>query len=130
MLVAVYGTLRKGQSNYKYHLEDADYLGEFQSEPIYNLYNINNVFPGLKKGGQTSITMEVYDIDEAILEGIDRLEGYNKDRDTNHYTRSTIVTPYGPAFTYFYESVIVDDEIIDSGDWIEYEAVNKIKRYV
>lgn len=124
MKIAVYGTLRKNQSNNSC-LEGATLLGEFESDPIYTMYSVYDNYPALKENGYTSIKFEVYDIKSRtdILKRIDQLEGFiNKNNKNNHYNRKIIETPYGKAFVY----IINDNEKysklkkIITGDWVDY----------
>lgn len=123
ILVAVYGTLRRGFHNYNACLKDDDveYMGEYQTEPIYNMYSVGGFFPALTKDGYTSVTMEVFEVDKNTLERLDLLEGYDAEYDRdNHYNREPIITPYGNAFTYFYNQDTKSLRLILSGDWKEY----------
>ena len=95
-LVAVYGSLRKKQSNYEYHLSNSTYKGTFTTEPEYTMHSLS-YYPGLKLNGNTSIVMEVYEVDEKTLTNLNRLEGYHP-----------------------------KENIIINGDWIEYLNYKKI----
>ena len=126
MLIAVYGSLRKGFGNNNI-IESAIYKGEFDTKPEYSLYAVSPSFPGLKENGTTSIRMEVYEVDEHTLSRVNMLEGYNENRNsrTNHYNRITITTPFGKAYAYIYNSGVGTHELIESGDWKEYKENNK-----
>ena len=117
ILVAVYGSLRKGMGNHDYFLGKANYLGEFQTEPIYSLYGLGG-FPGLKLNGSSSIIMEVYEVTPLEASRIDGLEGYDKESDDNtFYDKITINTPWGEASTYLYVPNVSEDKFVESGDW-------------
>ena len=73
-LVAVYGSLRKTMSNHQYYLSDSEYKGTFSTEPEYTLHSLQ-WYPGLKLNGNTSVVMEVYEVDEKTLTNLNRLEG-------------------------------------------------------
>ncbi len=122
-LVAVYGSLRKGLHNYK-NLEfdtKAKLLGEFQTEPVYTLYDTGASFPGLKEDGSTSITMEVYEVDEKLNKTVEQLEGYEEgSEDFNHYNKVEIETPFGLASTYIYNYSIEGMAEVEGGDWTDY----------
>ena len=124
-LVAVYGSLRKGFGNH-YLLKDSKYLGEYDTEPIYDMYSISS-FPGLVTGGNTSIKMEVYEVDRPTLVRLNQLEGYIcDDHVNNHYNRISINTPYGEAYTYTYNYSIDTKVKVESGDWKTFrENLNK-----
>jgi|SRR5690606_25917347 len=118
MKVAVYGTLRKdGTANNLIKKENGKYLGRFQSEPLYKMLDNNGNFPCLLKGGSTSITMEVYDLNMASIKVLDAYEGV----DSGLYERSTIETPFGRAFCYFFTKDISNMNTVIEGDWIEYK---------
>ena len=118
ILVAVYGSLRKGLGNHRL-LENAKYLGDFETEPIFSLYSLGS-FPGLKKEGTTSVTMEVYEVTPIEANRIDQLEGYVPGRESTFYDKIPIETPYGEASVYIYVDRIPDARLVPSGDWKQY----------
>ncbi len=126
--VAVYGSLRKGLGNHNYFLKNAKYLGEFKTEPIYSLYSLGG-YPGLKENGSTSVTMEVYEVNEQEAEAIDRLEGYSSNRQSTFYDKEIINTPYGEAGVYIYVNSIPENRLVKSGDWKEYMSETIGSRY-
>ena len=115
-LVCVYGTLRKGAGNHKHFLRDAEFKGEFSSEPTYNLYNLGG-FPGLKENGNTSVKMEIYAVNDAEAALVDSLEGYRKDRAPHFYDKKDVETPWGTASVYIYVREANQNDLIESGDW-------------
>ena len=119
-LVAVYGSLRKKQSNYEYYLSSSVYKGTFSTEPEYTLHSLT-YYPGLKLNGNTSVVMEVYEVDESTLETLNRLEGYRPNEKSTFYDRIGINTPWGKAFTYIYVAELSKESIVESGDWSEYK---------
>lgn len=123
--VAVYGSLRKNMYNHESYLGKSKLLGTFETEPIYNLYDVG-AFPGLKKEGDTSITMEVYEVDLVTLKRLNNLEGYNPASPKNDfYDRELIETPYGEAFLYFYVPHIEESRKIDHGNWVVHCEIKK-----
>jgi gamma-glutamylcyclotransferase (GGCT)/AIG2-like uncharacterized protein YtfP len=129
MKVAVYGTLKYGCSNHSNYLSKSKFIGEYETEPIYKFYSINDFYPAIKEGGYSSILMEVYEVTDEQLKKIDGLEGYNKNTPkTSLYDRVEINTPYGKAYTYLYNNGIHGKEITDTNDWREYKKfVNLIQ---
>lgn len=126
-LVAVYGSLRKNMGNHGL-LENAEYLGEFTTEPIYNLHSLGG-FPGLKKGGNTAVVMEVYEVDEPTARRVDALEGYDPNsNDNTFYDKEMIETPYGEAGVYFYVRDLRPESIVESGDWRQFRE-QRIKSF-
>ena len=123
-LVAVYGSLRKKQSNYEYHLSNSTYKGTFTTEPEYTMHPLS-YYPALKLNGNHSIVMEVYEVDEDTLKNLNRLEGYYPGEKSTFYDRIEINTPWGKAFTYIYVIELSKDSIVESGDWVTYKNEQK-----
>ena len=125
-LVSVYGTLRKGCSNHGY-ICNGEYMGSFESKPIFSMYSVSNIYPALKLGGTTSVKLEVYEVDDEVLKKLDGLEGYIPEGKHNLYDRKKIFTPYGESLIYIYNHGTNDLQKVTSGDWKEFESTNKIK---
>ena len=123
-LVAVYGSLRKKQSNYEYHLSNSTYKGTFTTEPEYTMHSLS-YYPGLKLNGNHSIVMEVYEVDEDTLKNLNRLEGYYPGEKSTFYDRIEIDTPWGRAFTYIYVNELSKESIVESGDWVGFKNKEK-----
>lgn len=116
ILVAVYGSLRKNMGNHRL-LENANYLGEFKTEPIFSLYSLGG-YPGLKENGETSVTMEVYEVTPEEARRVDNLEGYTPGSKYNDfYDKIFINTPYGEAGTYIYVPSVNQRTLVESGNW-------------
>lgn len=73
-LVFVYGTLLSGEPNHEV-LADAEYLGRGATEPVFDMVSLG-AFPAIVSGGRTSITGEVYRVNQGTLAALDRLEGH------------------------------------------------------
>ena len=114
-LVAVYGSLRKGFGNHRL-LKNAEYLGTFNSEPIYDLKDLGS-FPGLKHGGNTSVKMEVYAVTDEEAYMVDCLEGYTPGGNNTFYDKETISTPFGDAGVYIYVRSLDNYPLVESGDY-------------
>ena len=123
-LVSCYGSLRRGMGNHQYHLSDSEYKGTFTTEPEYTLHSLQ-WYPGLKLNGNTSVVMEVYEVDEETLKNLNRLEGYCPGEKSTFYDRIEIDTPWGKAFTYIYVNELSKDSIVESGDWVEFKNKEK-----
>ena len=123
-LVSCYGSLRRGMSNHQYYLSSSEYKGTFSTEPEYTLHSLS-YYPGLKLDGNTSIVMEVYEVDEETLKNLNRLEGYYPGEKSTFYDRIEIDTPWGKAFTYIYVNELSKDSIVESGDWVAYKNEEK-----
>lgn len=123
--VAVYGSLRKGMHNHGYLQKDM-YIGEFQSDPIYDMYSVSGSYPALVPNGATSINMEVYSVSANTLKLLNALEGYEGAHNPdNHYNRTVINTPYGLAYLYLYNHGVSKMVQVESGDWVSFK--NNIK---
>lgn len=72
--VFVYGTLRRGCSNHGL-IARSEYLGEAVTDTGYSMLHLGG-FPGVVKKGNYSIYGELYEVDEATLRQLDRLEGH------------------------------------------------------
>lgn len=114
-LISVYGSLRQGMGNHRL-LETSEYLGEFQTKPEFSLYNLGG-YPGLKLNGNTSVTMEVYAVDDFVAKRVDGLEGYTPGEKAYFYDKIPIETPYGEASMYIYVNDIPQERLVESGDW-------------
>jgi len=129
MYVAVYGSLRKGHGNFEYLLKGEEFIGQFETEPIYTLLDLGS-FPGLVKAGGTSVVMEVFDVDAEKLKKLDGLEGYYgvAEKKTNHYNREKIDSPFGPVSTYFYNKMKKKEayRIVPDGDWTDYNKTKQV----
>jgi len=107
-MLAVYGTLRKGNSNHR--LID----GELKWEGRINGFVMHNLggFPTCVEGN-SSIYVEVYDVTGESARQIEYLEGY-----PDFFDRLTVDTPAGKAQMY---SCPLDKcgnaDIINTGDW-------------
>ena len=117
ILVAVYGTLKRGLSNFESHLSDATFLGEWKSLPNFTMLDLG-AYPGVIKGN-TSVLIEVFQVNERQLTKLDILEDY-----PHLYTRELIETPYGKAFIYLLniehpDIKIREFQVISDGVWRE-----------
>ena len=124
ILVSIYGSLRKTMSNHQYYLSSSEYKGTFSTEPEYTLHSLS-YYPGLKLNGNTSVVMEVYEVDEDTLKNLNRLEGYRPGETSTFYDRIEIDTPWGKAFTYIYVNELSKESIVESGDWVLYKTKEK-----
>ena len=113
--LAVYGTLKKGFGNHHF-LRNAVFEGTYELQG-YDMYSLG-CFPGIKKGEGT-ITIEVYHIDEDMLENIDMLEGYDREEGArSFYLRREINIQGMPTFIYiFNHSLGANPMLVESGNW-------------
>lgn len=114
-LVAVYGTLKRGQRNH-YWLEGADFLGSDRliSATLYDL----GPFPGAKPEPSRGVEVEVFRVDAALLTELDRLEDFRpRQPHAGLYHRAIHATSFGPAWLYLYNPEVVGCEAIRQGGW-------------
>jgi len=77
----------------------------------------------LKENGQTSVTMEVYEVTPEEARRVDNLEGYTPgSKHNNFYDKIFIDTPYGEAGTYIYVPNTDRLTLVESGDWKEFKS--------
>jgi gamma-glutamylcyclotransferase (GGCT)/AIG2-like uncharacterized protein YtfP len=122
-LVSVYGSLRESMGNHNAYLnnKESKLLGSFKTEPNYTLFSLGS-FPGLKKNGKNQVTLEVYEVEETVLENLDYLESYDQENEKSSlYLREIINTPFGESYIYFYNGEQGNKKTIESGDWVQYK---------
>ncbi len=127
VLVAVYGTLRKG-GRWHYLLEGSTFIGEGVTPPNYTMLLVSGGnFPYLIDEGTTAVTVEVYEVSRATLKRLDALEGVP----THYRAASTAVdtTPDQRHGTGYVALIYVASEetkaylkrtkttVVESGDW-------------
>lgn len=84
-LIAVYGTLKKGFSNYYSYLTDAIHLGRGTTQDKYPLLIEGLPYMVDKKGTGHNVVVDVFKVSDVELKHIDRLEGH-----PNWYVRKQI----------------------------------------
>lgn len=71
MLIAVYGTLRRGDGNHRY-LRGQKLLSTERVEG-FEMFNLGGSYPYIARGGD-DITVELYDVTEDVLAPIENME--------------------------------------------------------
>lgn len=120
-LIFVYGTLRQGGLRAMPDIfPAAKFIG--QANVSGSLYDLGD-YPGLLlDDANSSVIGEVYEIDDEIFHQLDEIEAASDYRRTQvevslgHDRMSCWV--YAPAAKFFHQGVL--DNLITSGDWIEY----------
>ena len=111
--IAVYGTLRRGCGNHSL-LEDSTFLFEGIVDGV--IYSLGG-FPGYKSAPAGNVIVEVYEVDDATLARVDRLEGVGM----GFYDRREVYAwgddLEGNVFIYEYCGKVYEDRIIPTGDW-------------
>lgn len=98
--VAVYGTLRRGESNH--HLLANSHFKGTDKIPDLALYHLGS-YPGAirEKGAATEV--EVYRVSPATLEMLDTLEDFHPARPRQSlYLRKRVQTRFGQTWLYLY----------------------------
>lgn len=114
-IIAVYGTLRLGEGNYKRLLQDrAEYLST-ERIPGFSIVTLGP-FPASYENqeDEQGVLVDIFKVDDATFESVDRLEGY-----PHMYDRQQVETSHGPTWLYFMEDINTEDTI-QSGDWKEF----------
>ncbi len=115
MQVAVYGTLKRGQSNHHY-LASADYLGNVRLDG-FALYDLGP-WPAVKQEPGV-VQVEVYAVDVATFAALDELEDYCAAApDRGLYDRIQVNTPCGRAWLYLYNGAVLPRQRLNSGNWV------------
>lgn len=116
--IFVYGTLKKDFHNH-YVMEKAGgkFIGTDSIPAI--MFEYTKSFPAIELSTDTNkqVHGEVYQVDS--IAPLDRLEGYNPDRDSNNfYNRSLVKTQYGDAWVYHMEDLsLTSIPKIEDGVW-------------
>lgn len=110
--VFVYGTLLAGEPNHPV-LAGARHVANARTQPAFELRDLGP-FPGLVSGGAHAVAGEVYEVDEATLAALDRLEGHPR-----FYRRTRIALDDGTKVeTYLLSPEQVEGRpVIPSGNW-------------
>ena len=72
MLIFVYGTLLRGESNHP-QIADARFVGSARTEPRYELADLGG-YPALLEDGDSAIDGEIYEVDRVLLTQLDAFE--------------------------------------------------------
>ena len=120
MKVFVYGTLLSGEGNHR-QLRGARMLAVRRTEPRYTLVSLGP-YPALLAGGTTSVTGEVYDVDDDLLRALDRFESV-----PSLYRRERIRLLGGESVDGYVLARLraKSYEVIASGDWREHRCASR-----
>lgn len=123
VLICCYGTLRRGEGNYYAILhKNSEFLGTYETEPIFTMYGRNKGFPIVVDKGETSIQYDVFAIiDPNILNRLHHLEGCTgvPRSELNWYDIKQISTPVGTAYIYVMHTEGDPEGVISSGNWLD-----------
>lgn len=119
--VAVYGTLKKGQSNHPI-LAHAHYVGHCQLTQI-TLYD-TGPYPGAKLRPSDGVDVEVYDVNAETFALLDDLEDYDAQAPASGlYDRVQLETEFGAAWVYLYNPDVSGLPEIRCGGWIANQKI-------
>ena len=126
ILLFTYGTLMRNCGNH-HIIKGAKFISEATVKG-FKMYSMGS-FPFCMQAEETDIVKgEVFEIDEDLFRGCDRLEGYPR-----FYNRVNVTTEEGhEVWIYFIDSSSRDNEhypagypLVESGDWIEFKENKK-----
>jgi gamma-glutamylcyclotransferase (GGCT)/AIG2-like uncharacterized protein YtfP len=113
MLIFVYGTLRRGESNHA-ELGPARYLEDAWTSASYELVDLGH-YPALLEGGDDAVRGELYEVPESWVARLDVFEDV-----PSLYERKQIEISGASALGYVMRREIAGDAPrIASGDWSE-----------
>lgn len=113
--IAVYGSLKHGFGNHGL-LGTARFVGTTRLMGLA-LYDLGP-FPGVRYDDNASVEVELYDVDDATLAAVDRLEGCRMGYpDGSFYYRHRHDSDFGHVWVYIYQPAVEPEAMIASGVW-------------
>jgi len=130
-LIGIYDDYReKGCSNVSFDKVHCKLIGSYSTEPIYSMYDVDGdtMFCAVETDGNNSIKLEIWEIDETTLDKIERNYNYYSayEEYPQDYKKETVLSPFGEIIMYFTNIEQVKNNIVISGDWIEYLNYKKV----
>lgn len=117
--VFVYGSLRRGEHNHRLLVDvGARYVKAARTPPHYRLLDLGS-YPAAVRDGATALVGEVYDVDDAGMVELDRLEGVPR-----LYRRALVGLQDGTdAVIYTMDTAqVVGRREVAGGDWVRRPA--------
>lgn len=123
--VAVYGSLRKGLGNHAL-LAHVKSFEEGVTEEQFKMYSLGG-FPAITEEEGAGVVVEVYDVDDATMRRLDRLEGYPSFYDRKEVTVELSSGGSVKSWIYFmHESPTYNSGIVENNDWYKYLESNSM----
>ncbi len=131
ILIGVYDDYReKGCLNGVLNKINCKLIGSYSTEPIYAMYDLEDegLNCAIQINGNNSIKVEVWEVNEIILDRIERSYNYYSDFEDypQDYEKETILSPFGDILMYFINDIKSKDKLVISGDWIEHLNYKKV----
>lgn len=122
ILIATYGTLRKGHGNWSAILKDrSEFLGTYKTEAKFTMAGKSAGFPIVVDNGNTSIEYDLFRItDPSVLSRCHRLEGFSGyiNKPGNWYDMIELENEeHGTFYMYIQHYEVPKSSIITSGNW-------------
>lgn len=122
MFVAVYGSLKRAFHNHHHYLQNSDFVGN-DTVSGFDMYSLGG-FPGIvpNSEAESPVSVEIYDVNRATLERLDRLEGH-----PHFYERVLVFTDTGKQVNiYVYKGDTDDLYRVKSGCWEAGTRINPL----
>jgi gamma-glutamylcyclotransferase (GGCT)/AIG2-like uncharacterized protein YtfP len=119
MLVAVYGSLKRGYDNHNILADAAQYLGA-EWVTGYQLFDLDPLpYPGARAAsGDKRILCEIYRVSNELLKLLDDLEDFFPEtQETSEYIRTEVLTSFGKAWIYLYNRDVTGKSLVKAGSW-------------
>lgn len=123
-LIGLYDDYRQGGClNHLLNKTTCKLIGTYSTEPNYNMYSLED---GdccvVENNGNNSIKIEVWEVGKIVLDKIERSYNYYPDfKDyPQDYVKEEVLSPFGNITIYFTNISQIEENLIISGDWIEY----------
>lgn len=130
-LIGLYDDYRKGGClNNTLDKVHCKLIGSYSTEPIYNMYDVDgdSMYCVIETNGNTSVKIEVWEIDETTLDKIEKTYSYYPafEEYPQDYKKVDILSPFGKIDIYLTNVIQAKENLIINGDWIEYLNYKKI----
>ena len=102
-MVAVYGTLKMGHSNYSHFLGDADYVDMGETMDKYPLQVNGLPYMYDRKGKGHHVDVDVFNVTDSELRSLDSLEGHPNFYKRKQIEVNTLSNGVIKCWVYFYQ---------------------------